>query len=123
MPEAANATARQLAERGKSDLALLVHQHAARAGYTDSHLAVARMYDPDTWSAQSSPLPQPDAETAGYWYEPAARAGNLEAQRQLGKILVAMHPRGFQREKGKEWLGKAAAAGDASARALLDTTK
>ncbi len=120
--DAAAATAAQLVAGGKPDLALLLHQYAARAGRTESSVAVARMYDPDTWTAQSSALPQPDAETAAYWYEAGALAGSVEAQRQLGKILVALNPAGFQRDKGREWLGKAAAAGDPAARKLLDET-
>jgi hypothetical protein len=121
--DAAVAAAKKLADGGKLDLAMLVYQFAARAGSTDATLALAHMYDPETWSKTTSPMERADAETAAYWYEPAAQAGNPEAQRQLGKILVDLNPSGFQRDKGKEWLSKAAAGGDAKAKTLLDAVK
>lgn len=124
-PEADKAyqTARTLAEKGKLDFAMLLFQHAARGGSSDASLAVARMYDPETWSQQTSPMSQADAETAAYWYEPPAQAGNVEAQRQLGKIMAEMTATGFQHDKGREWLQKAAAAGDDKAKQLLDKIK
>lgn len=122
-PEAAVAAARRLAEGGKLDLAMLIYQFAARAGSTDATLALARMYDPATWSQATSPMERADAETAAYWYEPAAQAGNTEAQRRLGKILIDLNQSGFERDKGKDWLGRAAAAGDAQAKTLLDAAK
>lgn len=122
-PDKAYQTARTLAERGKLDFAMLLFQHAARGGNADASVAVARMYDPETWSQQTSPMPQADAETAAYWYEPAAQSGNVEAQRQLGKIMAELTPSGFQHDKGREWLQKAATAGDAKAKALLDKLK
>jgi hypothetical protein len=124
-PEADKAyqTARTLAEKGKLDFAMLLFQHAARGGSNDASVAVARMYDPETWSQQTSPMPQADAETAAYWYEPPALAGNVEAQRQLGKIMAEMTATGFQHDKGREWLQKAAAAGDDKAKQLLDKIK
>ena len=119
-PDAAFDAAQTLLGGGKVDLAMLVFQYAARQGNPKAAVAVARMYDPDTWSAQTSPMGQADAETAAYWYEPAAQAGDPEAQRQLGKILISVNPSGFQHDKGKEWLTKAADAGDAGAKALLE---
>ena len=121
--DAAVAAAGKLAGGGKLDLSMLVYQYAARAGSADASVALAHIYDPQTWTAKTSPMPQADAETAAYWYEPAAQSGNVEAQRRLGQILVEMNPSGFQRDKGKEWLGKAAAAGDAKAKAALDAAK
>ncbi|HLO77146.1 MAG TPA: hypothetical protein VK196_11890, partial [Magnetospirillum sp.] len=102
---------------------MLLFQHSARGGSNDAAVAVARMYDPETWTRQTSPMPQADAETAAYWYEPAAQGGNVEAQRQLGKIMAELTPSGFQHDKGREWLQKAAAAGDAKAKELLDKIK
>lgn len=124
-PEADKAyqTARGLADKGKLDFAMLLFQHAARGGSADASVAVARMYDPESWTAQSSPMPQADAETAAYWYEPAAQGGNVEAQRQLGKIMAELSPSGFQHDKGREWLQKAATAGDAKAKELLEKIK
>lgn len=115
------ATAQDLTARGKLDLAMLAWQQAARQGNPDAGLALGKMYDPATWSAATSPLPQADAETAAFWYEPAANAGNVEAQRRLGLVLKAMEPGGSgpQTDKAKEWLKKAADAGDAEAAAAL----
>jgi TPR repeat protein len=65
-------------------------------------------------------MPKPDAETATFWYEPAASAGNVEAQRRMGEILTSLYPSGFQYNMGLTWLEKAAKAGDAKAQAALD---
>lgn len=118
--EAATAKAGELASQGHLDFAMLAHQYAARLGSTESAVALGHMYDPDTWSKSISPMDKPDAETAAYWYEPAAKAGNVEAERRLGKILLGMQG---QQDKAKEWLGKAAAAGDAEAKTLLEQAK
>jgi TPR repeat protein len=121
--EAAFAEAQDLLKRGKKDLSLLLFQHAARGGSQEANVAMARFYDPATWSTDTSPMPQADAETAAYWYEPAAEAGNVEAQRRLGKILADLNMGGGQREKALEWLHKAASAGDTEADKLLETLK
>ncbi|MBN2751701.1 MAG: sel1 repeat family protein [Rhodospirillaceae bacterium] len=120
---AATAKADELAAQKKLDFAMLIYQYASRLGSVEAALALGHVYDPDTWSKETSPMERPDAETAAYWYEPAARAGNVEAQRRLGKILLALPQGGIQKDKGKDWLGKAAAAGDAEAKALLDAVK
>ncbi|SIT16810.1 SEL1-like repeat protein [Insolitispirillum peregrinum] len=124
-PDGAKAyqAATTLATQGKLEFAMLLFQHAARNGSLDGSVAVAKMYDPDSWSKTTSPMPAADAETAAYWYEPAAQGGNTEAQRQLGKILTQLQPSGFQHDKGKDWLQKAADAGDAKAKDLLATVK
>lgn len=114
------AEARSLLERDKKDLSLLLFQHAARQGSREAGVAVARFYDPATWTAETSPLPQADAETAAYWYEPAAQNGDVEAQRRLGQILIELDLSAQQRAKGVEWLRKAADAGDAEAKTLLE---
>jgi TPR repeat protein len=121
--EAALAKAKELDGQGKRDFAMLVYQYASRQGSAAASLTLGRMYDPDTWSKETSPMERPDAETAAYWYEPAARAGNVEAQRRLGKILTALPQGGIQKDKGKEWLAKAAEAGDAEAKTLLAALK
>lgn len=115
------ATAKDLTARGKLDLAMLAWQQASRQGNPEAGLALGKMYDPATWSASGSPLPQADAETAAFWYEPAAQAGNVEAQRRLGLVLRSLEPGGSgpQTDKAKEWLKKAADAGDAEAAAAL----
>lgn len=122
--DAALAKAKELAGQGRLDFAMLVYQYASRQGSAEASLALGRMYDPDTWSKAASPMDKPDAETAAYWYEPAAQAGNVEAQRRLGKILLGLPQGGAgNRDKAKDWLGKAAAQGDAEAKALLEQAK
>lgn len=114
------AQAQALAAAGKLDLAMLLYQYASRQGEAAASLALGHFYDPDTWSKETSPMDRPDAETAAYWYEPAARAGNAEAQRRLGKILLGLPDAASQKDKARDWLTKAAGAGDAEAKALLD---
>ncbi len=121
--DAALAKAKELDGQGCRDFAMLVYQYASRQGSAAASLTLGRMYDPDTWTKETSPMERPDAETAAYWYEPAARAGDVEAQRRLGKILVALPQGGIQKDKGKDWLTKAAAAGDAEAKTLLSALK
>jgi hypothetical protein len=118
--DAAKTSADTLLQQGNPDLALLVYKYAQRLGNVDSAMALGRMYDPETWSEKTSPFPAPDAETATYWYEPAAEAGNVEAQRRLGSILTSLYPEGFQHTMGVTWLEKAAKAGDSQAQATLD---
>ncbi len=112
-----------LLQRGKPDLAMLLFQHAARGNEPEAAVAMARMYDPETWTAATSALPKPDAETAAYWYEPAARAGKAVAQRRLGQILVELNFSPSQRSQGVDWLKRAAEAGDADARRILEGLK
>ncbi|WP_114393936.1 tetratricopeptide repeat protein [Oleisolibacter albus] len=113
----------QMQERGKADLAMLLFQNAARGGQTEALVALARMYDPESWSPTTSPLPAADAETAAYWYEPAAQAGDVLAQRRLGKLLIDLNLSPQQREQGIAWLTKARDAGDAEAAKMLETLK
>lgn len=114
-PSAADARAKgdELAKGGKLDGALLVYRYAAEKGDGDAALALARMYDPATFTPQTSPLPSPNADTAQRWYETAAGAGSVPAQRRLGTLLKDSNP-----PKALEWLKKAAAAGDAEAATL-----
>lgn len=122
-PNDAHRMGKELLEKGKPDLAMLLFQSAARSGQKDALLSLARMYDPESWSPQTSPMPAADAETAAYWYEPAAKAGDVFAQRRLGKLLVELNLSPTQREQGIEWLKKAKEAGDAEAGSILETVK
>lgn len=122
-PDDAHRMGKELLEKGKPDLAMLLFQSAARGGQKDALLSLARMYDPESWSPQTSPLPAADAETAAYWYEPTAKAGDVFAQRRLGKLLVELNLSPTQREQGIEWLKKAKEAGDAEAGSILETVK
>ncbi|NKD86307.1 sel1 repeat family protein [Haematospirillum jordaniae] len=117
--DATVALADDLMRREKADLAMLAYRYAARSGHPGASLALGRFYDPETYHPSFSPIEKPDAETAAYWYEPAALSGHAEAQRRLGQILLALDPNGYGRTKGLEWLRKAAASGDDVAKSVL----
>ena len=78
------------------------------------------MYDPATYSKETSPLPAANPEQAAQWYKRAAEAGNAEAQYHYGMLLKSgrtEEPNGP--ELGVQWLQKAADQGHAQAKAEL----
>lgn len=85
-PADARAKGDELAKAGRLDGALLVYRFAAEKGDPLAALALARMYDPATFSKETSPLPAADAETAQRWYEAAAGAGSTEARARLEEM-------------------------------------
>ena len=85
--------------------AYLLHFYAARQGHPQAALALARMYDPKTFSRQSSILEAPDVGQAHKWYHLAARAGDAGAQRELADL------------RGR--VEQAAARGDEDSRRLM----
>jgi hypothetical protein len=113
------AKAEEMKTEGRLDGAMLLYRQAAGKGDAKAALLLARMYDPKYFSKETSPLPNADAETAAYWYEGPAKNGDVEAQRELGRVLIEQNPSGFQKEKAVEWLTKAAEGGDAEAQSLL----
>ncbi|MGQ0697109.1 MAG: tetratricopeptide repeat protein [Panacagrimonas sp.] len=92
--------------------------HVAQGGDADAALVYARMFDPQTSGKRKCVEADPD--TASYWYKAPADGGNVEAQRQLGKLLVQMHASGIERDQGIAYLKSAAEAGDADAKAQLE---
>ena len=100
------------------EAAMIVYQVAAQS---DAGVAAryAHLYDPDTFKA-SACINNADPDTAADWYEAPAAAGDVNAQRQLGKILVGSHDSGVLRDQGESWLDRAAQAGDSEASALLE---
>ncbi|HHJ16974.1 MAG TPA: sel1 repeat family protein [Gammaproteobacteria bacterium] len=105
-------------QAGDCTAAMIVYQYAAQA---DPAVAVdyARRFDPDSFSAGGC-IQAADADTASYWYEQPAEAGDVAAQRQLGKLLVKSNSSGVLYERGVSWLKRAAEAGDKEAAAMLD---
>jgi hypothetical protein len=103
---------------GDCEAAILLYERAASA---DPMIAagIAARYDPATFEG-SSCIAAPDPESALVWYEDAARAGDQNAQRRLGQMLVEQAGSGVLHEEGRDWLRKAAAGGDESARRLLE---
>jgi TPR repeat protein len=77
------------------------------------------MYDPATWSAETSPVAAASWETAVYWYEKAARQGDGAAQLQAGKLLCQNAPTEFEKTQGRSYLDQASKAGSAEAQTLL----
>ncbi|MFO1153259.1 MAG: hypothetical protein U1E42_06290 [Rhodospirillales bacterium] len=96
-------------------------QQAAGLGSIEATLAVGRMYDPQTWSAETSPAGHANWETAVFWYEKAARQGNVAAQTTAGRLLCQNAKSDLERGQGRAYLEQAANAGNAEARQLLST--
>lgn len=113
-PPLAEALARAQAHAAKGELqgAFLLYRYAAEKGDMGASMALAAMYDPATYSAQTSPLPAPNPTEAVRWYEPAAQAGQVEAQYRLGMLLKSGATADLDGpEKGVAWLRKAADQG------------
>jgi hypothetical protein len=90
-------------------------QQAAKLGATEASLHLAEMYDPKTWSSDRSPVEKADWETAGYWYEEAARGGEARGMIGAGRLYCQFASDPVFVESGLEWLRKAATAPDADA--------
>jgi hypothetical protein len=117
-PDALMARARQYAEGKDLPEAFLIWRAAAEAGHPPAELEVASFYDPL--------LPPkagftPDGARAADWYERAALAGNVEAQRRYG-LLLAKGGAGLAPDpaKARTWLQQAADQKDVEAKKALD---
>ena len=93
------------------ELARQLYQQATKLGAVPANLRVAEMYDPDTWSAETSPEEKADWETAAYWYEEAARQGNVEGQIAAGRVLCRHAPGSFEQKRGLNFLRAASEQG------------
>ena len=119
-PEAAAALAGRFLAAGALDGAFLLYRHAAEGGDLAAQLAVGAMYDPERFSAATSPLPAANPEQAAGWYRRAAEAGDAEAQFRLGKVLLSGRTEAADGpEQGVVWLRRAAEHGHTGARAAL----
>lgn len=87
-PEDAFARAGELLAEGQVEAAFLIYRYAAERGYADAATAVAAMYDPETYSPQTSPLPRPNPSVARIWYERAVAAGDNAALLSLARLLA-----------------------------------
>ncbi len=77
------------------------------------------MYDPEGWSADQSPAPKPDWDTAAYWYEEAARGGDQAGRQGAGRLLCRFGSGDFERGRGLQLLREASQQG-ADVQALIE---
>jgi hypothetical protein len=123
-PTASVAEAEVYEEAGRSDLALLIYRHADRQGNAAAAKAIGRMYDPATYSRETSPFPVADADRAAEYYHRAAEGEDVEGQYLLGRLLMSGATSGeTDVEKGVVWLERAADSGHAAAKELLSKVK
>ena len=117
-PEAMYAKGKEYAAAGEMNGAFLVWRAAAEAGSVPSQTEVASFYDPV--SPQAKGAFTPDGTRAVDWYERAALAGQVDAQRKLG-LLFAKGGGGLGADKAKArlWLEQAAAQNDDEAKKAL----
>ncbi len=94
-------------------------QQAVQLGGTQAAVALGRMYDPETWSAAASPAAAADWETAVYWYETAARAGDGAGLLGAGRLLCREAKSDIERRQGLKYLREAETKGVAEAKALI----
>lgn len=110
--------AREAMRSGELEAARQLLQQASQLGAVAANLDMARMYDPQTWTADTSPVAQPDWETAAYWYETAARQNDPAGQLGAGRLLCSFAAGEFERRRGLAYLQAAVAAGSDEARTL-----
>ncbi len=103
---------------GECDMGRRLMIFVSQKGDADVASDFAHRMDPDFHKA-SACQPAPDAESAAYWYEIPAAAGDVEAQRQLGKLITARGSSDFEYDRGVDFLQQAADAGDTEASNLL----
>jgi hypothetical protein len=80
---------------------------------------LARRYDPQTHTPGPC-IGAPDIPYAIVYYSDAAEADDVPVQRRLGQLMVEREPSGPTRQAGLKWLRKAAGAGDAEAKHILE---
>lgn len=107
--EACLAAALKGAEAGQLELARQLMQEAGGMGAVKAYIHLARMYDPETWSADKSPVERADWETAAYWYDEAARAGDREGMLGAGRLYCRNSDDPAFRSHAMELLRKAVA--------------
>ena len=94
-------------------------QQGAQMGSATAAVALARMYDPETWAAAASPVAAADWETAVYWYETAARSGDGTGLLGAGRLLCREAKSDIERRQGLKYLREAETKGSGEARALI----
>lgn len=115
-PEAAFARADELFSEGQVDAAFLIYRYAAEGGHDEAAAEVAAMYDPETYTSETSPLPRPNPVEARRWYQRAVDAGNVASLLPLARLLAADNAL----EDAREVLRLAEQAGLGDAARLLE---
>ena len=117
-PDALIARAKQYAQGNDLPEAFLIWRAAAEAGHPQAELEVAGFYDPLLPAKAGF---APDGARAADWYERAALAGNVDAQRRYG-LLLSKGGAGLTADpaKARTWLQQAADQKDADAKKALD---
>lgn len=94
-------------------------QQASQMGSAKAAVALARMYDPETWAAAASPAAAADWETAVYWYETAARSGDGAGLLGAGRLLCREAKSDIERRQGLKYLREAETKSAGEATALI----
>ena len=94
-------------------------QQASQMGSVKAAVALAQMYDPETWAAAASPAVAADWETAVYWYETAARSGDGAGLLGAGRLLCREAKSDIERRQGLRYLREAETKGLGEATALI----
>jgi hypothetical protein len=118
-PDAMLAKGKEFEQAGELNGAFLVWRRAAEAGSAPAQLELASFYDPLVTPPKAGFTP--DGARAADWYERAALAGSVEAQRKFG-LLLAKGGAGLPADQGRarSWLQQAAAQNDAEAKKALE---
>lgn len=109
-----------LKEGGKLEEARIACLKASQDGNIEAMKEMARMVDPATWSEKISPEPKPNWETAAYWWQQAAREGDIESMRHAGYNMAKYGEYEIDKEKGIALLKQAQSAGDSESTTLLE---
>ncbi len=80
------ALAQRLQAAGKVDGAFPLLRGLATSGHGAACFALAEFYDPQHWSASTSPFSKPNVEKARDWYQCAADAGVTDAAARLAAL-------------------------------------
>jgi hypothetical protein len=115
------AKARETLAACQFNWASTLYRDLGQAGDPEAALAMGRIYDPSdpVCPEIGAPNRSLSSDTAAFWYGKAVSAKSVEAQRRLGKMLVAAGKDAPKYQEGIDLLKQASAQGDADAAAKL----
>jgi len=88
---------------------------ATEEKHVEAMKRIAEMYDPTFWSKETSPIAEPNWETANWWWEMAGNTGDVDAQRHSGYNMAKYSSFKVEKDKGLSILKEMADQGDAKA--------